>query len=218
VQLQFGAFRLDTDTRQLLHGDDEAHLTPKAFDLLVLLVASRPKALSKAELHERLWPATFVTEANLANLIAEIRQVLGDAAGRPRFIRTVHRYGYAFVGDVASPSARGRPSTGAVCWLTSKTREFALEEGEHLVGRLPEAEVSIRSASVSRRHARIAVAATGATLEDLGSKNGTWLRGRRISSPTTLKNGDRIRFGSATVTFRSWTVGATTRSATPPMR
>jgi DNA-binding winged-HTH domains len=103
VRIRFGAFTLDLDTRQLTQGGREIHLAPKAFDLLVTLVLDRPKVLSKSVLQERLWPETFVSEANLSNLVAEIREAIGDRARTPLFIRTAHGFGYAFCGD-APPS------------------------------------------------------------------------------------------------------------------
>jgi DNA-binding winged helix-turn-helix (wHTH) protein len=98
LKLRFDDFTLDDDTRQLLRPDREVHLSPKAFDLLAMLLAARPRALPKAVLHTGLWPDTFVSEANLAMLVAEIRSALGDDARTPRFVRTVQRYGYAFHG------------------------------------------------------------------------------------------------------------------------
>lgn len=92
----FGDFVLDRDTRQLIRGDVPVSLSPKALQLLGLLVESHPRALSKTELQERLWPGTFVVEKNLTNLVSEIREALGDDPATPRFIRTVHRFGYAF--------------------------------------------------------------------------------------------------------------------------
>ena len=96
MNVQFGEFTLDLDARQLRGRKGELHLSPKAFELLKVLTENRPRALSKNELHEHLWPATFVSEVNLATLIAEIRDALGDDARKPRFIRTAHRFGYAF--------------------------------------------------------------------------------------------------------------------------
>ena len=116
MKIRFGPFTLDLDTRQLTRGRREIHLAPKAFELLVTLVLDRPKVLSKAVLQQRLWPETFVAEANLSNLVAEIREALGDRARAPLFVRTAHGFGYAFCGDAtALPSATGpdRPS----CWL-----------------------------------------------------------------------------------------------------
>src|SRR5580765_8046266 len=88
MQVRFGPFVLDSDSRELLRDGYRVRLSPKAFDLLSILVASRPKAISKGELQERLWPATFVVEKNLANLVSEIRDALGDDPSKPRFIRS----------------------------------------------------------------------------------------------------------------------------------
>jgi DNA-binding winged helix-turn-helix (wHTH) protein len=84
------------------------HLSPKALELLNALVESRPRALSKAALIEQLWPATFVSEANLATLIAEIRVSLRDQARNSRFVRTVPRFGYAFAGTAVPVSSADR--------------------------------------------------------------------------------------------------------------
>lgn len=116
MQVRFGEFMLDTDTRQLIGTEGEVHLSPKAYELLTVLVEKRPRALSKQELHERLWPATFVSEVNLATLIAEIREALGDDARKPRFVRTARRFGYAFCGttvDLPQPLLRERLSAGS---------------------------------------------------------------------------------------------------------
>ena len=80
--------------------------SPKAFELLGTLVMDRPKVLSKEVLQQRLWPETFVAEANLSNLVAEIREALGDRARTPLFIRTAHGFGYAFCGDATQRSGR----------------------------------------------------------------------------------------------------------------
>jgi len=99
VRFRFGAFTLDLESRQLTSGGQEVHLEPKAFELLSALVLERPKALSKTDLQERLWPGTFVAEANLSNLVAEIRAALGDPARAPKFVRTAHGFGYAFCAE-----------------------------------------------------------------------------------------------------------------------
>jgi len=99
VPVFFGPFTLDVATRQLTRDDDAIHLSTKAFDLLAMLVMERPNVLSKATLQQRLWPDTFVAEANLSNLIAEIRQALDDPSRTPQYIHTVHRVGYAFCGE-----------------------------------------------------------------------------------------------------------------------
>ena len=94
MRFQFGNFIVDADSRQLLVGGAVTHLSPKAFDLLVTLIRERPRALSKADLHARLWPKTFVSDASLAMLAAELRAALGESARQPQWVRTVHRHGY----------------------------------------------------------------------------------------------------------------------------
>ena len=204
MRLSFGDCRLDSDTRELTRGGKTVHLEPKAYRLLELLLASRPKALSKDELQDALWPKTFVSERSLARLVGVLRGALGDSAEEPRLIRTVHGFGYAFHGDVGVLGPAGaRPAAGDYrCRLIWGEREIPLSEGENLVGRDPAAAVWIDLASVSRRHARISVANGAATIEDLGSHNGTRVDGERISSPTALASGDRIKIGAATLVFR----------------
>jgi len=87
-----------------------------------------------------------------------------------------------------------------------------LTAGENVVGRDPTAQVWLDSSSVSRRHARIIVDDEGVTVEDLKSKNGTLVDGRLAKGPVRLADGDEIRFGSITVTFRIWAAGQATRT------
>lgn len=207
--LRFGPFSLSEETRQLLKGDAEVHLSPKAFELLLLLAANRPKALAKAELLERLWPDTFVSEANLPGLIKEIRRALDDDPHDPRFVRTLHRFGYAFAApaDVhASPVPRPEAVT---LWLIAD-RPSRLVEGENILGRDPAATIWFDLPGVSRLHARITVSGESATLEDLGSKNGTWLRGDKVTAPAPLQDGDEVRLGPVPVTFRVRRTAAST--------
>ena len=202
MRLLFGRFTLDLGGRQLTCAGREIHLEPKAFDLLSALVEARPKALSKAELQERLWPATFVAEANLSNLVAEVRAALDDPARAPRFVRTVHRFGYAFCAD-AVPLADPVESMPVRLWcrLEAHGRRFPLASGEHLIGRDPDAGIRFDTATVSRRHARVVVTADAAVLEDCGSKNGTFRGTERLSAPVALADGDTIRFGAVIATF-----------------
>jgi DNA-binding winged helix-turn-helix (wHTH) protein len=202
MQVAFGPFVLDTGTRQLTEAKREIHLAPKAFELLVLLVLERPNVLSKEVLQQRLWPDTFVAEANLSNLVAEIREALGDKTRPPRYVRTAHGFGYAFCGeastnDHASPPATDRP----VCWLEWGTRRFPLSPGEHVVGRDPDVEIRLDASTVSRRHAKFIVTAQKTMLEDFGSKNGTLRGDDRVAQPIELADEDVIHFGSVLVTF-----------------
>ena len=152
----FGAFTLDPGTRRLLRGTDELHLSPKAFDLLQLLIDDRRRAVPRTELHQRLWPATFVLETNLASLVAEVRRALEDSADDPQFVRTVHRVGYWFIGRINDDGveAAAKPRTTRY-WLVWETRQVALNDGENIIGRAPDASVWIDAAGVSRHHARI---------------------------------------------------------------
>jgi len=214
MRIAFGPFTLDTDTRQLRHGADERHLTPKAFDLLALLARERPRALTKSHLLETLWPGTFVVEANLSNLVAELRAALDDDARQPRYVRTVYGRGYAFCEDAleaARPAAPVATHPAAFC-VVMDGRPRALHRGENVIGRAIEAEVWIDSESVSRRHAIIRVENGTAALADLDSKNGTWLRGARLREPAPLSDGDEIRVGSVKLVFRSSPADVATRT------
>src|SRR5262245_61158566 len=106
MRLAFGDFVFDSDTRELLRGGDRVTLSPKAFQLLETLIENRPRALSKSVLHDRLWPKTFVVEANLSNLVGEIRHALGEDSRTARFVRTVHRFGYALQYVATNPEHR----------------------------------------------------------------------------------------------------------------
>ena len=204
MRLASGDWVFDSDTRQVIREGAAAPLSPKAFDLLELLIRRRPKAVSKAEIRDHLWPGTFVLPANLANLVVELRAALGDDARHPRVIRTVARFGYAFAAETAAERERspGRAPAPFICRLVWGPREIALDPGENLIGRDRDSVVWIDDASVSRRHARISVDDSGARVEDLGSKNGTYLRGRRIGKPARLADKDAIKIGPASMIFR----------------
>ncbi len=210
-RVAFGPFVLDTGTRELSRDGQAIHVTPKAFELLSMLIEHRPRAITKAGLYERLWPNTFVNEANLAVLIGEVRAALGDSARKPVFIRTAHGFGYAFCGQAVclaeSPATAG--TSAPTCLLASKTRHVSLHQGENIVGRDPSTDVWLDARSISRRHARIVVTGASATVEDAGSKNGTRLRGRRIEAVETLTDGDELMFGSVQMTFRWFDAGST---------
>jgi DNA-binding winged helix-turn-helix (wHTH) protein len=201
VRIQFGDCTLDSDTRELFRDVRSVHLSPKAFRLLELLLEGRPRALAKSEIHEKVWPDAVVSEAPLASLIAEIRDAIGDSGKDGRYIRTIHGFGYAFAAAASDAGSRFEPS-----WkLLWEDREIPLPDGETILGRDHLAGVCIHSEKVSRRHARIVAVRDRVTLEDLGSKNGTYLRGKRIDRPVVVTDGDEFRIGSATMTLRSVT-------------
>jgi DNA-binding winged helix-turn-helix (wHTH) protein len=210
----FGPFTLDSETRQLRRNRRVIHLSPKAFDLLVTLLDERPRILSKADLQERLWPDTFVAEANLANLVAEVRKALGDRAQKSRFLRTAHGRGYAFCGEAATTRAPlAAVSSSLRCSLTWGQQQFRLGVGEHLIGRDESADVRLDASTVSRRHARLLVGPDGVRLEDLGSKNGTFRAADRLTAAAQLLDGDVVRIGSLVLTIHVARPLATTDTA-----
>jgi DNA-binding winged helix-turn-helix (wHTH) protein len=202
VTFRFGPFSLDSRTRQLVRDGTDVALSPKAFQLLLLLVENRSRAMSRDELQQQLWPSTFVLETNLAGLVAEVRRALRDSAEHPTFVRTMHRFGYRFIADVDDADAPTPREPAMKFWLLWETRQVPLAEGNNIVGRGVDAAVWIDASGVSRHHAKIVVRQGEATLEDLGSKNGTYIAGHRVTTPHRLANGDQIRLGSVVITFR----------------
>jgi DNA-binding winged helix-turn-helix (wHTH) protein len=202
VIYRFDRFALDADTRRLLREEQEVHLSPKALHLLLILVENRNRAVSRADLQKQLWPTTFVLDTNLASLVKEIRRALDDTAEAPRFVRTVHRFGYWFIGEVQDRTAGLRAAPSVRYWLIWASRQIAIDSGEHILGRAPDASVWIDAPGVSRQHARIVVAGQDATVEDLDSKNGTFVGDEAVTSPRRLIDGDQIRLGPVVITFR----------------
>ncbi len=222
MRFVFNDFCLDLSSRQLLRGERGRHLEPKAFDLLALLVRRRPDAISKGEIQEQLWPGTFVSESSLTGLVTQIRQALDDDPRQPRFLRTVHGFGYAFCATAqeegkgdgtplarSATGARVRKPSAQVVWDDTA---FALTEGENVIGRDEAAGVSIDWPGVSRQHAKIVVVSDKATLEDLGSKNGTYLREQKVTSATPLVDGDLFRLGRLVLEFRFVRAAISTRT------
>lgn len=205
MRLVFGECEFDSGRRVLLRHGSARPLSPKAFQLLELLLDRRPEAVAKTELLERLWPETFVTDASLHNVVAEIRAALGDAPRAARYIRTVPRYGYAFHGDarvVAPPAEVSRPADAGPRLFMGE-QEWPLAEGSNLIGRDRDCAMRIDSATLSRHHARITVMNGEVTVEDLGSKNGTHVNGRRVDQPVALEDGDELQVGSVTMVYRT---------------
>jgi DNA-binding winged helix-turn-helix (wHTH) protein len=212
-RVSFEPFTLDVGRRLLLQGVEQqtVHLSPKAYELLCVLVDSRPRAIAKSELHEHLWPATFVSEATLASLVAELREALGERGREARFVRTVHGFGYAFAAsarEIEAPDA-----VRVLNWIVCNGREQSLEDGEHVLGRDADVAIPLSSSTVSRNHARITITGPVAVLEDLASKNGTFLKGQPVTAPIQLTDGDRIRIGAFELVFRSLVSAGSTETA-----
>ena len=104
MRLQIDNLIFDSSARQLWMDEAEIHLSHKAFDLLALIIERRPEVVSRADLHARLWPHTFVSASSLPSLVSEIRVAIDDRHRHPHLIRTVHGFGYAFQSaDRATP-------------------------------------------------------------------------------------------------------------------
>ena len=136
-------------------------------------------------------------------LAAEARAAIGDRARGSRLLRTVYGFGYAFSGEIREERPAADAHLQSHFSLAREEEEIALAPGDNVLGRDPSASVRIDDDTVSRRHARITVTSRDATIEDLGSKNGTFAEGRRTGGkPLSLADGDQIQVGSVFLAFR----------------
>src|SRR5689334_339034 len=111
---RFGDFIVDTDQKVLLRQDKALPLTPKLFETLLILVENSGRIVRKEQFMERLWPHTFVEEANLTSNIQQLRKSLGDNARQPRYIETVTKRGYRFIANVQRVEATNGVNNAAV--------------------------------------------------------------------------------------------------------
>lgn len=207
---QFKHLRYDSARRQLLHGDGQPlHLTPKAFDLLSLLIERAPAVVTKAEIHERLWSGVFVSDATLVGLVKELRRVLEDHDPSSPIIRTAHRIGYALCDVERAAESR---VTVAAHWIVDEHRRISLHQGENIIGRDPRSDVWVDLGGVSRRHARIVIQDARAEIEDLASKNGTSVGNQQVTGPYMLRDGDAIHIGPAPLMYRFSESGESTET------
>jgi len=202
MQIRFGEFTFDKGQRLLRRGDEPVHLTPKAMSLLEVLLENRPRAMSKKELLEAVWPDVVVEEGNLKSVVAEIRRALGDEGKDPKFVRTVFGHGYAFSGNVLVEDAGLPFELRSAIYVVHEDQRFMLGQGENILGRSPECTVFIDAISVSRQHAKITVTGKTAVLEDLDSRNGTFHHGKRIEGPVEIRDGAELGLGDAVLTYR----------------
>ena len=139
--LEFGPDRVDTAERTLWREGKRIPLTPKAVDTLIVLVASGGRVVEKEDLIQKVWPDTYVTEANLTQNVSSLRKALGERANDHRYVVTVPGRGYSFVVPVTSLSSpmSGTCSFVVTCprpnlvWLTCSrcTRRIAIAHGPH---------------------------------------------------------------------------------------
>jgi len=205
---RFGAFDLDARTGELRKRGVRVRLQEQPFQLLAALVEHAGDLVTRDELRRRLWPlsTTIAFDQAVNNAVAKIRIALSDSAESPRFVETLARRGYRFIedvewvgdpGDAPAPQPAAAPAArAAIVRLTTDDRTVVLTEGCHIVGRDPDASVWIDSAVVSRHHARLVVQRDGITIEDLDSRNGTFVNGARIVAVSALAHGDQIRIAT----------------------
>jgi DNA-binding winged helix-turn-helix (wHTH) protein len=208
----FGECMFNPEARELRRSDRRVELSARTVELLLALLEARPRALSRAQLHDRLWPETYVSETSLPHLVGELRKALGDDPREPRYVRTIHRFGYAFCGEARLAGERGELRVVSGALLRHGRYEVALLEGENLIGRDPEAVVTVISDRASRRHARIVITGGQAVLEDLGSKNGTLLNAHPVDGSMPLHEGDEILIGRQAFVYCEAPSADTTRT------
>lgn len=201
-RVEFGGFTFDHSAGTLLKAGRAVPLSDKCSGALALLLANRPKTVRKEEFLDALWPGADVEENSVAAVIADLRKALGDTRETPRFVQTHFTKGYRFIAEVRELDG-GAPSEATRCWLQWRDERFKLFEGENIVGRDPRHHIWIDHPTVSRVHAAIVVRDSEVTVEDRSSLHGTFIDDVRISASHPLAEGDTIRFGGTTVTFRS---------------
>jgi DNA-binding winged helix-turn-helix (wHTH) protein len=209
---KFGRFTLDSGRRLLLDGDLAVTVPPKAFDLLELLIRRAPNVVPKETIASIVWRNEAPSDASLAMAVTELRKALGETGDRPQFIRTAHRRGYAFGGDVERLDGSDAGDAPKF-WLMMAEKTVPLTHEENVAGRDPSCAIWLDRPSVSRSHARFIVDGRSAWVEDLGSMNGTLVAGTRISRRTKLHPGDTVTIGEVTLT-----VGSSQTAATTPTR
>jgi hypothetical protein len=178
--------------------------------LLETLIKRRPAVVTNNELDELLWPQVYVSRTSLTRLVSKLRAALGDTPPGSHVIRTAYKTGYAFCADVTCVPSTTATAASATVELVWKKQSLPLADGVHLAGRDDACALVIDASTVSRQHARITVVSGAATIEDLGSTNGTHVNGTRISGPTRLSLGDELSLGSELLQVRRRVASALT--------
>lgn len=157
---EFGEFRLNPGERILMRGGQQVELTPKAFELLSLLVENHGRLLGKNEIMNKIWADSFVEESNLTFNIRQLRKTLGDDAQHPKYIKTVRQYGYRFIADVKQISIEKKLKEGElkvenqtkeekVAAAASPLIEQSIAKKTSALSKGEQSHTSISSASVS---------------------------------------------------------------------
>jgi DNA-binding winged helix-turn-helix (wHTH) protein len=199
-----GAWLVEPMLDQISRDGRVVRLRPRAMDVLTCLAAAAGKLASKRDLIDAVWRTEHVSDHALTQVIAELRAALEDDARNPMYIENVPRRGYRLVTAVTPVAESVPPAREAAVpfRLQGEGGDHPLKQGANLIGRTADADICIDRTAVSRAHARIVVTGTTATIEDLGSKNGTYLNGARLEQPAVLTNGDDIWIGRSVARLR----------------
>jgi DNA-binding winged helix-turn-helix (wHTH) protein len=214
-RFEVGEWVVEPMLYRITRGDEVRHIRPRAMGVLECLAEARGAVVTRQRITDRVWRTEYVTTNALTHVVAELRTSLGDDADRPMFIETIPRRGYRLVAPVSFPGEPKSAAPGEASIVTLLAEDGAvieLQAGANLIGRASDAAIRIDTSEVSRRHAVITVDGPLATIEDLGSKNGTFLRGRRLDAPARLADADEITIGVNVARFR--VVVADDRTAT----
>ena len=192
----------------------EVRLRPRAMDVLTVLALAAGKLVSKRELIDDVWRTEYVGDHALTQVVAELRAALGDDARNPSFIENIPRRGYRLVATVTPLADSSVASRGATVPFRLETNDGnrPLTQGSNVIGRTEDADIRLDRTEVSRCHAMITVQGTTAVIEDLGSKNGTFVNGCQITDPTPLVNGDEIWIGRSVARMRFLIEGEPTQT------
>ena len=127
----FGPFWLNPSERTLLRDGEPISLTPKAFEILTVLVRNSGHLVGKDELMQEIWPDAFVEEANITQHVSMLRKALGEATDEHRYIETVPRVGYRFIASVRQESigipAQWQPTSSAAVGQGLETHDASVK-------------------------------------------------------------------------------------------
>jgi len=209
-----GDWMVEPTLDRITRDDREVRLRPRAMDVLTVLALSSGKLVTKNELIDEVWRTEHVGDHALTQVIAELRAALGDDARNPSFIENIPRRGYRLVASVIPTAESSVSSRGATMPFKLETDDgtHPLLQGSTVIGRTEDADICIDKTEVSRCHAMVTVQGTTAIIEDLGSKNGTFVNGHQVAGPTPLTNGDEIWIGRSVARMRFLIEGEPTKT------
>jgi DNA-binding winged helix-turn-helix (wHTH) protein len=210
-----GDWLVEPEIGRITREEQIVKLRPRAMDVLVCLAnTSAGIAATKQHIIDTVWHTDFVSEQVVAQVITELRAALGDNARSPKFIETVPRRGYRLMTPARAVEADRHEATQKTPSFSLKAddHEYPLSQGSVVIGRAPDATIQIDRSEVSRWHARITIEGSTVTLEDLGSKNGTFLNTPPVVEPTRLQAGDEIWIGISVARLRLAVAGEATET------